>query len=164
MRKIVVRSLMILALCGAFVAPSRADDSTERLAAAKELLSAMHTSDTFKQIFPSLTTQIRSVIVAANPKAGKDYDEIAPRIESKVFRRLDEILDQIAAIYAKSFTALELHDIAAFFKTSTGAKLVSLQSQIAQSTLQLGAAWGQKIAAELQEEIKTELRKRGHQI
>lgn len=164
MRKVIVAVTMLLALGCILAAPVRADEQTDRLAAAKELLVVMRTTDTTKQVLPALLSQFKTIFGAQNPKIEKDLDELTPRLQAKFISRLDELVDQMAALYAKTFTLAELRDLQAFYKSPAGAKLAAMQGQLAQAGMAIGAAWGRKVGEELQGEIKVELRKRGYQI
>ena len=42
--------------------------------------------------------------------------------------RLNEVLDKVAALYARVFTAAELREITAFYRGPTGQKFVNSQS------------------------------------
>jgi hypothetical protein len=164
MKHFIASFAMLLALAGFCAAPARADDKADRLAAAKELLVVMHVTDTAKQVLPALLDQMKTLLGAQNPKVGQDLAEIGPRLQAKFFADLDELSGQMAAIYADTFTVAELHDIVAFYKSPTGAKLATKAGQMAKAGMEVGRAWGLKVGESLQADIKSELRKRGYQI
>jgi hypothetical protein len=80
----------------------------------------------------------------------------------RMIDRLDEVVDQIAALYASTFSAQELREAAAFYRGPTGQRLVEKQPLITQESLAIGQKFGQAVAGELQGRIVEELRKRGH--
>ncbi|MGP0105067.1 DUF2059 domain-containing protein, partial [Rhodoblastus sp.] len=145
-------------------APARADDEASRVAIARSLIDAIHFDATFKQIIPTLMKQIRDILVRQDPSIAKDLDAMLPRFEAKSYQRLDDLKAQMAKVYASRLTESELKDIAAFYQTPTGARLIALQPELAAQGMALGRAWGKEIAGEVIEEMKAELRKQGHAI
>jgi hypothetical protein len=78
--------------------------------------------------------------------------------------RLNEVIDKVAALYARVFTANELREITAFYRGPTGQKFVKNQTTIMQESMAIGQEFGQSVAREMQSRIIEELRKRGHKI
>jgi hypothetical protein len=77
--------------------------------------------------------------------------------------RLDELADEIAAIYARNFTPDEIRDLVVFYRSPTGQKFIDKMPMVAKESLEMGQVWGRKLAGELQARIAEELRKRGQQ-
>ncbi len=160
----ILQAFTVAVALTSFAPPLKADEEAARLAAAKDLVARIHVEATMKQVLPSMFVQIRNMLVQQNPKIAKDLDEILPRVMEKFFTRLDEIKDPIAAIYARRLSEAELRQVIAFYDTPTGAKLVTMQPDIARESMELGGRWGARIAGEAVEDMKAELRKRGHSI
>jgi len=80
------------------------------------------------------------------------------------YARVNEIIDQVAALYARNFTAAELNEVVAFYRGPTGQKFIQKLPLITQESMVIGQRFGQSIAAELRSRIVDELRKRGHDI
>jgi hypothetical protein len=78
--------------------------------------------------------------------------------------RMNELLDTVAAIYARNFTAAELNEIIAFYRGPTGQKFVQRQGGILQESMAAGQKFGQSLGGELQRRMTDELRKKGHDI
>ena len=161
-RTIAAMALMGLALQGA--GPARAQEDPARLQAARDLITAMKTEDVFKQIMPAVFAQLRGVIVAANPATAKDVDTVFKAAEVKFLQQVDTLKGEIAPLYAKAFELAELREMMAFYHTPTGAKLIQLQPQLAQSSMTLGQRWGERVVKEIEADVKAQLRERGHKI
>ena len=86
------------------------------------------------------------------------------RIPEKFAARKQELLDQIAMLYAQRLTTAELKEISSFFKSPLGRKFAGMQAGLAQQSMTLGRAWGQKIGQEIEQEIRAELRERGIEL
>ena len=74
------------------------------------------------------------------------------------------IAELMALIYARNFSAAELRDLAAFYRTPIGQKLLQKMPTIAQESMTAGQQFAQAIGSDLQQRIVDELRKRGHDI
>jgi hypothetical protein len=142
-------------------APAQSPDA---VAAAKELMTTMKSVDQFKAIMPSLMNALKPAIVQNRPEVARDFDLMAPKLVESMAARFDELIDGIAAIYARNFTAAELNEIIAFYRGPVGQKFVQKQGGILQDSLAAGQKWGQALGAELQRRMTDELRKKGHNI
>jgi hypothetical protein len=164
---------MLKALCAALVALSlicctRADAQTapdpDTIAAARELLTTMRLADQFKQLLPRLAQTMKPAILAGRPEMEKDFDVVMAVLVEGMNARVGELLDQIAGIYGQNFTASELRQAAAFYRTPVGQKILDKQPAMMQETMTMGQNFGRAVAADLQQRLIEELRKRGHQL
>ena len=129
--------------------------SPEALAAARDLLVAMRAA---------IMKAMRPTVVQNRPDVGHDYDALVPRLLERAGARLDTLLDRMAPIYARNFTVAELKDIAAFYRSPTGQKLVDRLPAIAQESMAAGQAFGRELLPELQHTMIEELREKGHTV
>jgi hypothetical protein len=142
-------------------APAQSPDT---VAAAKELMITLKSVDQFKAIMPALMKALKPAIAQNRPEVERDFDAFAPRLVESMAAHFDEVMDGIAAIYARNFTAAELKEITAFYRGPTGQKFVERQGGILQESMAAGQKWGQALGAELQRRMTDELRKKGHNI
>ena len=145
------------------IAPAPAQ-SPEAVAAAKELMTVMHSADNFKAIMPGMMAALKPAIVQGRPEIERDFDALVPVMLGAMNSRVDEIIDKVAGIYARNFTAAELKEVVTFYRGPTGQKFVSRLPSIMQESLTVGQQFGQQIAGELQQRMIQELRKKGHNI
>ncbi len=129
------------------VAPSAA------ITAAHQLLETMN----MRQTYASMLERITQMQLQQNP----ELVVIQPTIHAffKKYMGWDALKDDMAAIYAKNYTAQELGEINAFYQTPVGQKTVQLMPQLAAAGAQIGQS---KLAAhmgELQMMIEAELKK-----
>jgi uncharacterized protein len=134
----------------------------ENLAAARELIQVMKATDQFKALLPTIMQALKPAFVQGNPEKEKDFDAILPAINAVAARRVNELGEALAVIYASNFNVAEIHDIAAFYRSPTGQKFLVQQPVIARESLVAGQKWAQTLSSELREAIAEELRKRGH--
>jgi uncharacterized protein len=134
----------------------------ENLAAARELVQLLRSTDQFKALGPAIMQAIRPAIVQGRPEMDKNFDVVLPVVNDVMARRASELADAIAVIYASNFSVAEIHDIEAFYQSPTGRKLLTQQPMIVRESLVAGQKWAQALSPELREAIVAELRKRGH--
>jgi hypothetical protein len=152
---------LVLTLMSAVPAPAQSPDS---VAAAKDLMVVMHSADNFKTIMPQLMAALKPAIVQGRPDVEKDYDALVPALLGAMNSKLNEMIDKIAGIYARKFSAAELNEVANFYRGPTGQKFVQQLPGIMQESMTIGQQFGQQLAAELQQRMIEELRKKGHNI
>lgn len=159
-----MRSVCV-AICLLAAGPAGAQSpSPDTLAAARELIVTMRAADYFKTIMPAIVQQLKPAIVQNRPQVERDYDAIMPLMLDSMNARVSEIIEQVAALYARNFTAAELNEVVAFYRGPTGQKFIQKLPLITQESMVIGQRFGQSIGAEIRGRIVEELRKRGHDI
>jgi hypothetical protein len=136
----------------------------DALAAARELVVVMRATDQIKQILPSIVQALRPAIVQGRPQVEKDFDAFAPALLDNMNARMTELVEMMALIYARNFTAEEMREMMTFYRTPLGQKLLQRMPVVAQESMTAGQAWGRQIGAEVQSRMIEELRKKGHNI
>jgi hypothetical protein len=95
------------------------------------------------------------------PDKAKEIREVFDQLVPRFLQRKGELIDQIAALYAVELTLDELNAIIAFYKSPVGLKFASVQPKIVRQSMILGQRWGERIGAELEQQARQELRRRG---
>ena len=154
---------LVLALL--LIVPVRAQSpDADSEAAAKELVSVIKVSDQFKTLLPLIFKQLKPAIVQNRADVERDYDALVPILQDRMMARISELEGSIVTVYASNFSASELRDLIAFYKTPTGQKLLAKTPVIAQQTMAVGRKFGEVAGVEAQHEMVDELRKKGHSI
>jgi hypothetical protein len=105
---------------------------------------------------------MEGLIERANPGHEKEVRDFMMKYYlPEVRKRLPELGDLMAEEYARYFTAEELGQIVAFYKSDIGQKLIALQPKMMQDAVQLGRDWGGKVAIEVLRKVEPELEKQG---
>jgi hypothetical protein len=136
----------------------------DAMAAARELIGTMHAVDYFKATMPVLMQAMKPAIVQNRPEVERDYDAMVPLLLDSMNARMNDVIEQVAVLYARNFTADELREAVAFYRGPTGQKIVQKLPAITQESILIGQRWGQSIGGELRGRMIDELRKRGHNI
>ena len=136
----------------------------DALAAARELVVVMRVADQLKSILPMIMQQMKPAITQGRPQIEKDYDAVMPILLQEMVARSDELINIIAGIYARNFTAAEIRQVRDFYRGPVGQKFVEKLPAITQESMTAGQNWGHAVASEMRTKIIEELRKRGHNI
>jgi uncharacterized protein len=127
------RLLLAAAFAASLCLPVRAQDagSPEALRAAQELATIM-TGDTIGQMSSALTAQIWPSI--QNQFGSKVDAATLAELRSEFERTLTDFTGQVTkdapAVYARYFTAPELREMIAFYKSPTGAKALRTMPKV----------------------------------
>lgn len=151
-------SLVRLAVTGvAFMlvlaAPAAAQENPkdpERIAAAMELIEVTGAK---RQIELMLDVMKQGVgegpgergSSSADAQAEKDFAAFSAKFQS--YR--DQMIDEFATLYAERFTATELREISAFYRSGAGAKFISAMPELMQQGAQIGQKYGLMAVREL---------------
>ena len=128
----------VLTLAGSPTGPLQAQvqsaPASEAVEAARDLLALM-TKDLVvqlagqvtAQLWPSIETRLR----AYNPKIdAASLAELRQELERIQFEYMMNIVTEGPSIYARHFTAQELHEIIGFYRTPTGSKVLRMMPQL----------------------------------
>ncbi|WP_439407041.1 DUF2059 domain-containing protein [Bradyrhizobium sp. DASA03076] len=138
--------------------------SPEAMNAARKLVVTLKIADQYRAQLPQLLLKLRPVVTQERPEIERDYDAItAPGAE--IFPPLfNAMVDQIAAVYAASFTPDELRQIEAFYAQPAGQKFLAQSDALAQASAQIAQDVSQKAGDQLKQRLIEALRQKGHKL
>jgi hypothetical protein len=140
-------------------APTAAAVDPAALAATGELFEAMNYRalaqgmlEQMRRTMPAMMTQGAAAAIDNNPKLNaaekkKAHEKLNKELPQAVAlfdgvfgdpSLVDEMLRVTAQIYARHFTVDELHQIAAFYKTPVGTKMLATMPQLMSESMQAG--------------------------
>lgn len=138
----------------AFAMPSFAQDIAEsHLKAAKAAVAAIHATDSFDNILPQAAVALESSLIQKNP----DLQElITTTVAAKALalapRRAD-LEKEAATAYAKVFSEQELNDIATFYSSEAGKKLLGSGPIVTRELMKAAEIWQNGIARDLGQQV-----------
>jgi hypothetical protein len=154
-----IAALMLVAAPAAAQAPV-----PEARAAAKELVETMRATDQLKAMMPMIMQQLKPMIVQGRPEVERDFDLLLPVVTDAMTGRMSELVEAVALVYAAHFSADELRQITAFYRTAVGEKFLQKLPLITQQSMAVGQRFGEQVASGLRDCMIEELRKKGHTI
>ena len=109
---------------------------------------------------------LRNQMVANLRRAtSKPEGEVARIVDEVLLPSLQghivELTDVIAEITAASYTVDEMHQLAAFYRTPLGQRVVEVTPRIGVQSFMAGQAWGARVVQEAFKKNADELRRRG---
>ena len=73
-------------------------------------------------------------------------------------------MNEVAKLYAMRFTEQELKDALAFYKSPLGRKLLAEEPNLLDQSMKNAQTWADKLSEEVIAKMRTEMKKRGHEI
>ena len=142
--------------------PARADDRAAAVAKANELIEMTGVTAIASQMLQSSMQQLFALLVRLNPNQGPVIESLLEEVLVPEFqRRMPEFMALSAELYARHFTAAELGEIIAFYRTPVGQKAIKQLPLIAQEAVRLGESWGGQVALEAIEKLLPKLEEKG---
>jgi hypothetical protein len=138
--------------------------SPAAIAAAKEILALKHVSNMYQNAIPSIVQRTKDALLQNNLNYQKDLNEVAVTVAQTLAGRENEIGEQMAKIYASSFTEQELKDLVTFYKSPLGQKLLAEEPKDISESLAFMNQWAQAFGEEVNGHFRAEMRKRGKDI
>jgi hypothetical protein len=156
----------VLILC-ALAAPGLAQapavkPSPEHIALARAVLDFTGARRSFDDVLPKLLVDARNTIVRQRPTLQTDLEPALLVIGAKLKDADEELVNQIALVYAQKFTEPELREIAAFYQTPAGKKMVTELPGVLGESYQLMQDFSRKMSVEIMTQLRVELKKKGH--
>ncbi|TPI28226.1 DUF2059 domain-containing protein [Mesorhizobium sp. B3-1-9] len=154
--KRVRRFSMLLAASAALAlsSPVFAQDVSEsHLKAARAAVAAIHATDTFDNILPQAAGALEAQLIQKNPDMQELIGKtVAEKALSLASRRAD--LEKEAALaYAKVFSEQELNDIATFYSSEAGKKLLDSGPAVTRDLVKAADIWQNGVARDLAQQV-----------
>jgi hypothetical protein len=153
---------LILVLPGA---PANAQQpSPGAIATAKEVITVKGAAAVYAPVVPGVIEQAKGVFLQSNPNLSKDLNEVAAKLRAEYAARSEEIVNDVAKLYASRFTEQELKDTLAFYKSPLGRKLLVEEPAVLDQSMRNAQTWANRFSEEVIGKIRAEMKKRGHDI
>jgi uncharacterized protein len=138
--------------------------SAAAIAAAKEIMAIKDGLRVFEPIVLGVIEQHKSLLEQANPMMSRDLNEVASRLRVELSPRRAELDADIIKIYAQAFTEQELKDLLAFYRSPLGKKVIEQEPLVLDSSMARASEWADKLAQEVVQKLRVEMRKKGHNL
>jgi uncharacterized protein len=149
---------MSIGLASAQQPPPRA------LALAKELIVLKGSTQLWDAVVPGVIEQAKGVFLQTNPALSKELNDVATRLRAEYAPRSSQLSDQVAELYAKTFTEQELKDVLAFYKSPLGKKIINEEPKILDDGFQRIQQWTNKFSEEVMGRMRAEMKKKGYDL
>ena len=141
--------------------PASAQDIAEsHLAAARTAIDALNATDQFDTILPQAAQALKTELIQKNPNLQADIISIVDEIAFSLAARRGDLEREAAMAYARVFSEPELNEVAAFYKSAAGQKLLTDGPAIMRDVYRAVEIWQNGIARDLAQQVAAELTKR----
>jgi hypothetical protein len=118
----------------------------------------------FDPLIPGMIESTKNAILPSNPGLSRDLNEVAGRLRTEFSPRREQIIDQIARLYAQRFSEAEMKEVIAFYKTPVGKKFVTEEPSLIDQGLQRAENWSRQMQEEVLNRFRAEMKKKGHDL
>jgi hypothetical protein len=145
-------------------APLPREPSASAMKIAREILDLKNSGYLFQPMVPGVIERVKSMLLQTNPALKKDLDDVAANLRKVYAPRFNELMTDIAWLYASRFTEAELKEIATFYRTAIGKKVIELEPRIFDDAMLGLPKWQEKLSEEVIARFRAEMKKRGHDL
>ncbi|MBL4890751.1 MAG: DUF2059 domain-containing protein [Rhizobiaceae bacterium] len=139
--------------------PSTAQETSQsHLNAAKSAISATGTSAPLDNILPIMAEQAKSQLISGRPDIAATISDVVDDATIALAPRRGDLENEVAAIYAKIFTEVELTEISDFYRSDAGKKLLAEAPIMERQIKQASQTWGSGVRRDLSQAIGEKLR------
>jgi hypothetical protein len=135
-----------------------------RLALARQVMRAAPQLGNFDGILPDLMLDTQMRLINLRPDLYRQIATVVEGTASSLVPRRNDLDNDIARAWARSFNDDELRAIQMFFTSPAGLRYKQMAPQVGQDIIQAGQSWADRIASELYDRSLAELRQQGHKL
>jgi hypothetical protein len=118
----------------------------------------------YKALLPGILLGLRRELTQDRPEIERDYDGMKPTIEAAFTPYYTAMLNDVATVYANSFTTAEMKDMESFFQRPAGQKYLDKASAVTHQVNQVTQDASRKAAEDLRARLTQALREKGHKL
>ena len=134
--------------------PAWAQEITDsHLKAARAAVASIHATDVYDSILPAAAAALKQSLIGKNPDLQELITSSVDNAAVALAGRRADLEKEAAMAYAKVMTEAELNEIATFYGTEAGKKLLSDGPIVVREVDKAADIWQRGIARDLSEEV-----------
>jgi hypothetical protein len=145
-------------------APAAPQPTPQQMSLARDVVLYSGIARSFQVVVPQYLDQIGTRLTQTRPDLIRDLNLVMEQVKPEFDKRVDEMVDNAARLYAARLSEQQLKDIAAFFKSPAGIAYVQAQPVLMNDLLPAMQSWQQQISQDMVTRIRAEMKKKGHDI
>lgn len=134
------------------------DIGESHLKAAHAAISAIHATDSFDAILPQAAAALKQQLIQQNPDMQELITQTVDEKTLALAARRADLEREAALAYAKTFSEQNLKDIAAFYTSEAGQKLIENGPIASRELVKAADIWQNGIARDLAEQVSEKLK------
>ena len=131
---------------------------------AKELIVLKGSTQLWDAVVPGVIEQAKGVFLQTNPALGRELNDVAAQLRTEYAPRSSQLVEQIAQLYAKTFTEQELKEALVFYKSPLGRKIVSEEPRVLDEGFRRIQQWTNQFSEEVIGRMRAEMKKKGYDL
>jgi len=135
--------------------------SPDQLALARKYVDLTNKAQVYEAILATTAEQTSKLLSQHNPDITDKIDAVIGKILETYKGKNDELFNQLARIYASSFTQDELQQIVTFYETPAGQKLASSAFNINRDAGKVMQLYAYNFGTEFVSKVRAELKAEG---
>jgi uncharacterized protein len=137
--------------------------SDDDVKAARAILTVTKAADNMTAMIGTLVPSLIAGLRKSQPNVSDAIaNDLSTEMQAELIKREDGLLNAMACVYVAHYTSAEIRQLAAFYQTPLGQRLVALSPQIMKDTTALGQAWGQQAAQAAVQRVLAKHKKDGN--
>lgn len=157
-----LRRFSVMVAASAFMAAAFSAQAQEiaasHLKAAHAAISAIHATDSFDSILPQAAAALKQQLIQQNPDMQELITQTVDEKTLELASRRADLEKESALAYARAFTEQELTDIAAFYNSEAGKKLIESGPIATRELVKAADIWQNGIARDLAQQVGEKLK------
>ncbi len=151
---------------GCLIGAAHAQQPTaSALTAAKEVVELKGGNNMFDPVIVNVVDQTRTALLRTSPQLAKELNEVASAVVVEYASKRAELIAEAAKFYAGRFSEQELKDIATFYRSALGKKMLAQEPLVLDETFSyIQQQWAPKFAEEVMVRIRADMKKKGHNL
>jgi uncharacterized protein len=131
---------------------------------ARELLQLRGATSLFDAVVPGVIETAKNTFLQTNPGLSKDLNDVATQFRNEFSKKTAELQNEVAKVYAKTFTEQEIREAIAFYRTPLGKKLTADEPQALDQMMATAQSWADRFSDDIVARFRAEMKKKGHDI
>jgi hypothetical protein len=145
-------------------APAAPQPTPQQISLARDVVLYSGIARSFEVVVPQYLDQIGANLTRTRPDLIRDLNVVMEQVKPEFDKRVDEMIDNAARIYAARLTEAQLKDAAAFFKSPAGIAYVQVQPALMGDLFPAMQAWQKRMSEDMVTRIRAEMKKKGHEL
>lgn len=155
-------TLLIGASIGLTAASAASAAETERMALATQVFETAGSGDQIDGMIDQLAQQMADVLKQQNPQVTAEaQEEFRMRSMEQMKARKEQMMSDIAALYAAKFTEEELQGVLDFYNSDLGKKMLRESPAIQAQARTIGQQWSQNTSTEVYQQLRDQMTSEG---
>jgi uncharacterized protein len=140
------------------------EPSSAAITAAREVIIAKGGAAMFNPIVHGVVETVKNSFLPTNPNLSRELNEVDQVLHTEYDAKTNELLTEVAKIYASHFTERELKDLLVFYKTPLGQKWAREEPAAIEEGLSRAKDWTDSFSQVVMARFREEMRKKGKSL